>query len=79
MLKHVNDNGDLNTFVNNEGDALIRCSACSRTWYVQFTPATRNPAEGTTQRQFQSTIQKNSLFAKRVGIDVGRDVARKVR
>lgn len=68
MLKHLNDDGDLHAFVNDTGDALIKCAKCSGAWYVQFTPAMRKPGEGSAQRQFQDTIQKNALFAKRVGI-----------
>jgi hypothetical protein len=70
MLKHVEDDGNLHTFVNDTGEALIKCDMCPKVWYVQFTPATRKAAKGSPQRQFQNTLQKNSLFAKRVGINV---------
>ena len=36
MHKHIEDNGDLNILVNNNGAALIVCSKCGYKWHGQF-------------------------------------------
>ena len=44
MNKHIEDNGDLNILVNNNGAALIVCSECGNKWHGQFsTLATIQP------------------------------------
>ena len=32
MLKHIEDQGDLNLVINDEGEMLLVCSACRKIW-----------------------------------------------
>jgi hypothetical protein len=39
MLKHLEDEGDLNMIIDNGGNLLIVCSKCKRVWHGKFTLA----------------------------------------
>jgi hypothetical protein len=39
MLKHLEDEGDLNMIIDNGGNLLIVCPKCRTVWHGKFTPA----------------------------------------
>ena len=39
MLKHLEDEGDLNMIIDDDGNLLIVCPKCRTVWHGRFTPA----------------------------------------
>jgi hypothetical protein len=70
MLKHMDDNAELNMLIDNAGTLLVVCSKCGNIWKGNLTLAeSANSAKGVIQ--LVETAQKiNPSVLKDVGINM---------
>lgn len=68
MVKHLEDGGDVNIAINNNGVVLYVCSVCQRVWYGQATPSDQTPAA--VRRDVAASLANSSAFTGDFGFDV---------
>lgn len=70
MLKHLDDDGDLNMLIDDGGSLIIVCSKCKKIWHDKLTMA-ESPASAkkVTIRMMESMLTKKPFLLKQIGID----------
>lgn len=68
VLKHLEDDGDLNLLVDNKGSALILCAKCKRVWFSKFRP--RKEASVKVRRDLSKKLATRSELVDMLRIDL---------
>lgn len=78
MLKHLEDGGDLNIGISNDGAIIFVCSLCKSMWTGQFTPIPStvgrlNASVGVdsfgAMRTLRAAIESNPSVLEDMGLD----------
>jgi hypothetical protein len=76
MLKHIEDNGDLNILINSSGAILLVCSVCKTMWTGTFSPRSSEAMAlgGELERSssgdtLTAALQDNPSLLDELGID----------
>ena len=74
MLKHLDDKGDLNLFLEDDGSMLVVCSKCKKIWSGRLelnvvTDATNTTDRHNVGRMLATLRTDNTLMMKEIGLD----------
>jgi hypothetical protein len=68
MAKHLEDGGDVNIGINDNGVVLYVCASCKKVWYGQATPG--DQASSATRRDVAASLSRSSAIIGDLGFDV---------
>ncbi len=69
MLKHMEDNADLNILVDDTGSIVVICSKCKKLWSGKLIFAESITSEKNIKQLMNTALKVNPLLLKNLGID----------
>jgi hypothetical protein len=80
MMKHIEDEAELNMLIDNAGNLLVICSKCKTIWQGSLTLAeSPTPAKKPSKRMMIDALMAKPSILKDVGIDMKSIAALKLR
>lgn len=80
MLKHIDDEGELNILIDDAGSLLLICSGCKKIWQGKLTLAeSSTSAMKATKRMMESALTANPSILESLGMDMKSVAALKSR
>lgn len=73
MLKHIEDEGDLNMLINDSGEVLYLCSECRKQWIGAATPV--SDAAGESKSAMAESLKANFRVFEGAGFDADEVMA----
>ena len=71
MLKHIDDEGELNMLIDDAGGLLIICSKCKKIWQGKLTLAeSSTSAMKATKRMMEVALTASPSILKSLGMDM---------